>query len=62
MHNGTLMMLWMDKWNDQSLQHGLPHLASFAKSLEILAHKVSTTVPLSNLFHLPLTEIAHEEF
>jgi hypothetical protein len=62
MDDGNSIMIWKDKWNDQSLYHSLPHLASFTKSLEISAHKASITIPLSNLLHLPLTEIAHEEF
>jgi hypothetical protein len=34
--NGSTIMLWKDIWHDQPLQHSIPHLASFATSMEIL--------------------------
>jgi hypothetical protein len=33
--NGSTIMLWKDIWHDQPLQHSMPHLASFARSMEI---------------------------
>jgi hypothetical protein len=61
LNNGSTILLWKDTWSEQPLANTLPHLASFAKTLDISVQKASSTEPLLNLFHLPLSEVAFSE-
>jgi hypothetical protein len=60
--DGSTILLWKDNWNDQPLQHTLTHLASYARLLEISVHNASLFADLTDLFHIPLSEIAYVEF
>jgi hypothetical protein len=61
--NGKTCSLWKDKWMDGTRQEEYPHLFSFAKNKEIsFADAYSNNNgSIYNLFHLPLSTVAHEE-
>jgi hypothetical protein len=60
--NGSTIKVWTDTSHDQQLHHSLPHLASFAKTLETSVQQALLLEDLSDLFHLPLTEAAYLEY
>jgi hypothetical protein len=60
--NGSTIKVWTDTSHDQPLHHSLPHLASFAKTLETSVQQALLLEDLSDLFHLPLTEAAYLEY
>ena len=51
-----------DCWHDFVLKHKFDHLYSFARDTAINVHQEIHTEYLQDLFHLPLTTQAHEEF
>ena len=57
-NNGESCILWMDKWLDETLRNKYPELFSFAKNPLISVNKAKQQDQLTQLFHLPLTEIA----
>jgi hypothetical protein len=62
-NNGKTCSLWKDKWMDGTGQEEYPHLFSFANNQEIsFADAYSNNNgSIYNLFHLPLSTVAHEE-
>lgn len=54
-------MFWQDNWNGQELQAAMPELFSFARNKLITARKVLDNEDLTQLFHLPISEIAFEQ-
>jgi hypothetical protein len=60
--NGQTAFFWTDLWNDSCLQHQLPHLASYAKRNDQIVHQVVHMEFLEDLFHLPLSQVAFQEF
>jgi hypothetical protein len=62
-NNGKTCSLWKDKWMESTRREEYPHLFSFAKNKEIsFADAYSdNNGTIYNLFHLPLSTIAHEE-
>jgi hypothetical protein len=61
--NGKTCSLWKDKWMEGIRQEEYPHLFFFAKNKEIsFADAYSNNNgSIYNLFHLPLSTVAHEE-
>jgi hypothetical protein len=60
--DGKTTYLWTDLWSDNCLSQKLPHLASFAKKMDITVHESIHTEFLEDLFHLPLSQEAYSEF
>jgi hypothetical protein len=60
--NGTTYLFWLDLWNDQILSHVFPHLFSFVKDQRLMVLPVAQTTNLSEIFHLPLSEEAFQQF
>jgi hypothetical protein len=53
--DGKTSYLWTDLWSDNCLFQKLPHLASFAKKMDITVHETIHTEFLEDLFHLPMS-------
>jgi hypothetical protein len=49
-------------WIDNCLFQKFPHLASFAKKMDITVHEAIHTEFLEDLFHLPMSQEAYTEF
>jgi hypothetical protein len=60
--NGKTVFFWTDLWGDSCLHHKFPHLFSFTKKADISVSKVIHMEYLQDLFHLPLSQQAFEEF
>ena len=60
--DGKSALFLDDCWHDFVLKHKFDHLHSFARDTAINVHQVIHTEYLQDLFHLPLTTQAHEEF
>jgi hypothetical protein len=60
--DGKSVQFWSDLWQDSCLHHKLPHLLSFAKRTYMSVHDVIQTEYLEDLFHLPLSHQAFQEF
>ena len=60
--NGKSVKLWTDLWHDNYLQHSMPHLLSFAQRTDISVHDAIHTEFLEDLFHLPLSQQAFQQF
>jgi hypothetical protein len=60
--DGKTAYLWTDLWSNNCLSQKLPHLASFAKKMDITVHESIHTEFLEDLFHLPLSQEAYLEF
>lgn len=56
--SGSSCFFWFDMWNDHIPSLTYPELFSFSKNKAITFQKVASSVPLHQLFHLPLSEIA----
>jgi len=58
--NGTSIIFWHDPWAHQNLSLAAPELFSFAKNKMISVHNVLSMGhdEFSNLFQLPLSQIA----
>jgi hypothetical protein len=60
--SGKSICLWNDKWGDEEIAESTySHLHSFAKDPNINVSKVLNEANIYNLFHLPLSHIAHQE-
>jgi hypothetical protein len=61
--SGKSVVLWKDNWNNSIRQDIYPHLHSFAKNQNISIDKAMEIYNenLYDMFHLPLSTIAHEE-
>src|SRR3954462_5780265 len=60
--NGTSASFWFDLWSTQCLHIQLPHIFSFAKNQYISVQKFMATEFMEDLFHLPLSTQAFQEF
>jgi hypothetical protein len=59
---GKTICIWTDKWGEEeNAESAYSHLHSFAKDPNISVDKVLTEANIYNLFHLPLSHIAHQE-
>jgi hypothetical protein len=52
----------LDVWNDQLLNQAFPHLFSYVKDQRLTVSQVAQTTILSDIFHLPLSEDAFQQF
>lgn len=55
--DGKSALFWTDLWSDSIMERKFPHLHSFAVDHNLTVHKV-----MEDLFHLPLTTQAYEQF
>jgi hypothetical protein len=53
---------WLDVWDNHLFSHHFPHLFSFVKDHKLTVLQVAQTPNLSDLFHLPLSEEAYQQF
>lgn len=60
-NNGKSCHFWEDLWGNDLLSHRFPELFSFAKKKKITFAEGATQVPIHSLFHLPLSQQAHEQ-
>jgi hypothetical protein len=61
--DGKSAYFWTDLWHeDQCLHQKFHHLVSFAKSTDLSVHKAINSNYLEDLFHLPLSHQAFQEF
>jgi hypothetical protein len=60
--DGKSALFWTDIWHDSCLHQKLPHRVSFAKKTEYSVFEVIQQDFLQDLFHLPLSQPAYEEF
>jgi hypothetical protein len=60
-NNGTSCFLWKDLWADEVLNQKFPELHSFAINNNITYSKAISANQLTNLFHLPISQIAHQQ-
>ena len=62
-NKGDTILLWKDKWDDSIREDYYPHLFSFAKDVNLSMEKAGhvTNEDIYDLFHLPLSTIAHQE-
>jgi hypothetical protein len=60
--NGKSSFFWQDNWEDNCLQHNLPHLVTYARNHLMTVKEVLDTEFLEDLFHLPLSQQAYAEF
>jgi hypothetical protein len=60
--NSTSCFFWLDHWKGQALQQTFPELFSFCKNTNVSVYMVKSTTSLFDLFHLPLSPKAFEQF
>ena len=60
--DGKSAYFWTDLWHSHCLQDMFPHLFSFVKNKDATVHTFLQTEYLEDLFHLPLTVQAFQEF
>jgi hypothetical protein len=60
--DGRSALFLTDLWSENCLVQEYPHLATFAKKRDINVYEVINTEFLEDLFHLPLSEEAYNEF
>jgi len=60
--NGSTCFLWQDLWADQVLEQAFPKLHSFAKNELISFRQACQIQELHDLFHLPLSVEAFQQF
>ena len=58
---GDTAKFWKD-WTDDIVQHRWPHLFSFALDTNISVHRVVSAATVDDLFVLPLSEEAYQEW
>ena len=62
MGDGLTALFWDGCWYDFILKYKFHHLITFARDSSITVSQVIHTEYLQDLFHLPLTTQAYEEF
>ena len=62
MGDGRSALFWDDMWHHYVLKHKFDHLHSFIRDPLTNVQQVINTEYLQDLFHLPLTTQAYEEF
>ena len=60
--DGVSAFFWDDLWSQAILKHQFPHLFSFVRNPQLNIQQVLQTEYLQDLFFLPLTTEAYEEF
>jgi hypothetical protein len=60
--DGTSVCFWEDKWRPEILSARYQRLASFARKRQASVQEVSVVENLDELFILPLSQQAHDEF
>ena len=60
--DGKSALFWTDLWHTSCLHHSFPHLFSFVRNPHLNIQQVLQTEYLQDLFFLPLTTEAYEEF
>jgi hypothetical protein len=60
--NGSTAFFWTDLWQDACLHQKFPHLVTYAKDFSITVKDAASQEFLQDLFHLPLSHQAYEEF
>jgi len=58
---GLTCQFWLDKWGTEILQNKFPQAFSFAKDKQINVRKAFDTDNITDLFNLPLSEIAFQQ-
>lgn len=61
-NDGSTCLLWDDCWHGQPLKLQFPELYSFAKKPDISLRSAASVSPIANLFNLPLSIEAFEQF
>lgn len=59
--NGVSIFFWLDEWNIEPLSSMAPELFSFAKNKQISVQKVVNLQELTELFQLPLPQLAFNQ-
>lgn len=59
--DGESCLLWDDLWSSEPLSQKYPQLHSFAKDKQLRFATGRSQIPLHSLFHLPLSQQAHEQ-
>jgi hypothetical protein len=59
---GNSILLWQDKWTAHILKETWPHLYSFCKDENISIKKALLANDMADLFYLPLSEEALQQF
>jgi hypothetical protein len=59
---GDTILFWHDLWNGQLLKASFPHLYSFVKNENVTVKTVLEMESFDEHFHLPLSEIAFEQY
>ena len=62
MGDGVSAFFWDYLWSQAILKHQFPHLFSFFRNPQLNIQQVLQTKYLQDLFFLPLTTEAYEEF
>lgn len=60
--NGSTALLWLDNWSGPTWSQRFPELFSFAKSHHTSVQMAASADHLHDLFHLPLSTRAYEQF
>lgn len=60
--NGTTVLLWEDLWGNVVPQYQFSHLHSYAKNKAMTLCQASQQQGLYNIFNLPISEEAYEQF
>lgn len=60
--DGKSALFWTDQWHSTCLFQCLPHLSSFTKNTLLSVQEATNLEYLEDLFHLPLSTQAYEEF
>jgi hypothetical protein len=60
--DGATILFWHDLWDGHLFQQEFPQLFPFTKNPNIIVRHMLNSAQLSNNFHLPLSEAAHNQF
>ena len=60
--NGCSCFFWLDSWNGFSFSASMPELFSLVKDKYFTVQQVCQTSAVHDLFHLPLSEEAYQQF
>jgi hypothetical protein len=60
--DGKFALFWTDLWSDTCMHQKFPHLVTFTKKTNISVHEFVQTEYLEDLFNLPLSTMAYNEF
>jgi hypothetical protein len=60
--DGSTVLSWDDPWTDHLLSEQYPRLLSFSKDTRLSVKDMLNTEELEDLFHLPLSQAANQDF